>query len=308
MSMHILVVDDQAMIRQIHSKILIEAGHSLQTAENGIKALEMYRQFKENCPFDMVITDEEMPHMTGLELCEVLYKVEPGIPVIMVSSLEDVELMSKLMKMGITFFRKPIHSEDLCPYLDKVEEQVKIRKAHEQREAHHQVAEKFVVHKLLKMELNNDPNIHPAIMKYILDTCEDNGIREEVTFRIHFGLTETLINSVTHGNLEMSSTEFKKDGNFDLWDAEIKRRSQSLPYSERSVRVDVDIEIGKSVTVIIEDDGPGFDHQKILSNITPDDIYQAFGRGLVMLNNVADELAFNERGNRVTMKFLQSKD
>ena len=65
---------------------------------------------------------------------------------------------------------------------------------------------------------------------------------------------------------------------------------------------------GEQVVLTVEDQGPGFDHQKILAKITPDDIYQAFGRGLVMLNSVADKLDFNERGNKVVMTFERHED
>lgn len=309
MSMQILVVDDQPLIRSIHSKMLTDAGYKLQTAKDGKEGLEIYRKHKnENNPFDMIMTDEEMPQMTGVQMSEIIFKEEPGIPIAMISSVEDMELMERLMKMGITFFRKPLRKHDLYPFLENIEKKVKVKKESEQKEKDKNMVESFLSAKGVELMLNNDVNIHPQVMKYILDFCEENQICEEISFRIHFGLTECLINAVAHGNLEMGSKEYKKEGNFDKWEQELATRMNQEPYRDRKVRVYLWVEPPSKVVLTIEDEGKGFDYNKILAKITPDDIYQAFGRGLVMLDKVADNLNFNEKGNRITMTFLERSE
>ena len=66
----ILVVDDEAHIRHVLSLKLRNAGYEVSTAPDGEEAFEMATQE----PPDLVITDFQMPYMTGLELCHALAK------------------------------------------------------------------------------------------------------------------------------------------------------------------------------------------------------------------------------------------
>ena len=79
MAQHILVVDDEAHILQVLSIKLRNAGYEVLTAVDGEEAFEMAS--KE--PPDLVITDFQMPYMTGLELCKALREQEStaSIPV-----------------------------------------------------------------------------------------------------------------------------------------------------------------------------------------------------------------------------------
>ena len=60
----ILVVDDDQMDRMILDSLLTEAGHELVFAEEGLSALDLYREQK----FDLVVTDLVMPKLSGLRL------------------------------------------------------------------------------------------------------------------------------------------------------------------------------------------------------------------------------------------------
>ena len=84
MAHRILVVDDEAHIVQVLSLKLRNAGYDVITAADGEEALEM--ALKE--PPDLVITDFQMPFMTGLELCQAMAResATAGIPVIMLTA------------------------------------------------------------------------------------------------------------------------------------------------------------------------------------------------------------------------------
>ncbi|MHC5022335.1 MAG: response regulator [Planctomycetota bacterium] len=94
MSHRILVVDDEAHILQVLSLKLRNAGYDVVTAADGEEALEM--AVKD--PPHLVITDFQMPFMTGLELCQALAadNATAGIPVIMLTArgyaLDDADL------------------------------------------------------------------------------------------------------------------------------------------------------------------------------------------------------------------------
>jgi DNA-binding response OmpR family regulator len=90
----ILVVDDEAHIVQVVSLKLRNAGYDVLTAVDGEEAFEIARR---SLP-DLVITDFQMPYMTGLDLCRSLAEYEPTsrIPVLMLTArgyaLEDSDI------------------------------------------------------------------------------------------------------------------------------------------------------------------------------------------------------------------------
>lgn len=77
----LLVVDDDAAIREVAAAMLAEEGYRVMTAEDGVEALELVAV----SPPDLVITDLRMPRMSGYELLKVLRAQFPRLPVIAIS-------------------------------------------------------------------------------------------------------------------------------------------------------------------------------------------------------------------------------
>ncbi|MHC4715663.1 MAG: response regulator [Planctomycetota bacterium] len=84
MSKKILVADDEAHIRHIVSMKLSNAGYEVVTAEDGEEALELAQA---ETP-ELIITDYQMPYLTGLEMCRKLRdaKVAGEVPVLMLTA------------------------------------------------------------------------------------------------------------------------------------------------------------------------------------------------------------------------------
>jgi two-component system, OmpR family, alkaline phosphatase synthesis response regulator PhoP len=84
MTHRILVVDDEAHIVQVLSLKLRNAGYDVMTAVDGEEGLEIATKQKP----DLIITDFQMPYMTGLELCKALSgnAATAGIPVLMLTA------------------------------------------------------------------------------------------------------------------------------------------------------------------------------------------------------------------------------
>lgn len=78
----VLYVDDDALQQRISGKVLQELGCDVVQAKDGREAWDLFQQK----PFDFVITDNEMPHLTGLELIGRLRMHGMHIPVILASS------------------------------------------------------------------------------------------------------------------------------------------------------------------------------------------------------------------------------
>ena len=105
----ILVVDDDAKIREVISRCLETDGHDVITAENGEKAIKMATKgWKQP---SLVILDVNMPGMNGLEVLQKLkdHRKTCMIPVLMLTALHDDEIMHAAMgNYALQFLTKPI--------------------------------------------------------------------------------------------------------------------------------------------------------------------------------------------------------
>jgi two-component system NtrC family response regulator len=105
LSASILVVDDDPNSLFGICQILKDEGYQVVPAGNGKDALE---KLKAN-GINMVITDEKMPELTGMELLSEIKKMDPGIPVIMITAYGSVSMAVDALKKGaFYFFEKPI--------------------------------------------------------------------------------------------------------------------------------------------------------------------------------------------------------
>ena len=83
----ILIVDDNAMIRQIYRQILSRANYNVLEASDGQKALDVFNDSSSNVEF--VITDLEMPNMDGLGLAQSLRKLSSTLPILLVTANDE---------------------------------------------------------------------------------------------------------------------------------------------------------------------------------------------------------------------------
>ena len=106
-SAKILVVDDEEYIRQLLALGLSKFGHTVLTAEDGVKALEWLASNE----VDIVITDIDMPRMSGKELCQAIEKQFPErtFPIVVLTSRTELEHRNWTRDIGnLTFMEKPV--------------------------------------------------------------------------------------------------------------------------------------------------------------------------------------------------------
>lgn len=106
----ILIVDDEEIVRDFISEVLIRMGYAPLTADCGERALE-YLQAGE---FDIVITDFKMPGINGLEVLKKTAELWPDCRVIMITAFGTIEHAVSAMKMGAhDYITKPISPDHL---------------------------------------------------------------------------------------------------------------------------------------------------------------------------------------------------
>lgn len=102
----ILIIEDEATIRRVLSKILSEENDSylVEEAEDGLKGLEKIK----NDDYDLVLCDIKMPKMDGVEVLEAVKKIKPEIPMVMISGHGDLETAVNTMRLGaFDYISKP---------------------------------------------------------------------------------------------------------------------------------------------------------------------------------------------------------
>jgi DNA-binding NtrC family response regulator len=109
--MKILVVDDEAPLREVLQKGLTQRGdYYVEVAQNGPEAIEKI----EREVFDLVMTDLKMPEMDGLELLKTIKGTRPEVMVIMMTAFGSIETAIEAMKMGADdYIIKPIDFNEL---------------------------------------------------------------------------------------------------------------------------------------------------------------------------------------------------
>ncbi len=107
----ILVVDDELDLGEIIGEQLQSYGYRATVLANSREALELFEQ-KPN-DFALLITDQTMPEITGIELVRALRQVCPDMPAILNTGFSDDVDADGAVKMGVRYLEKPVDTESL---------------------------------------------------------------------------------------------------------------------------------------------------------------------------------------------------
>jgi DNA-binding NtrC family response regulator len=120
---HILVVDDEPVQREMVGGFLKKQGFNVSSAESGEKALELFRQES----FDLVLTDQKMANMSGLDLLQAVHAINPETPVILITAFGTIETAVAALKQGaIDFLTKPLNLDELLYRIRQVSDRYRI--------------------------------------------------------------------------------------------------------------------------------------------------------------------------------------
>jgi len=115
----VLLVDDEEPVRETTEAMLEVLGYNVETAPNGIEALEIYNKKKD--VIDVVLLDMSMPKMSGKETLIKLLEINPSIKVIISSEYDIDGPVKELLEIGATTaFQKPFRMQELKKLLSDV--------------------------------------------------------------------------------------------------------------------------------------------------------------------------------------------
>ncbi|QKQ76184.1 response regulator [Nostoc sp. TCL240-02] len=115
----ILVVDDEAAIRDVTKTSLESHNYKAMTASDGIEAIALYAEHRDE--ISLVLTDMVMPSMDGITTIRTLRKINPDVKIIAVSGLTSTDKVNTAYDMGIkAFLSKPYTASQLLQIISTV--------------------------------------------------------------------------------------------------------------------------------------------------------------------------------------------
>jgi DNA-binding response OmpR family regulator len=112
----LLWADDEMELLRPHLLFLEKKGYEVVTVTNGIDAIEECRQRT----FDLVLLDEMMPGLTGLETLQRIKELQPTVPVVMVTKSEEENIMNQAVGQNIAdYLIKPVNPNQILLTLKK---------------------------------------------------------------------------------------------------------------------------------------------------------------------------------------------
>jgi len=114
----ILAVDDDMSLLTFINDFLSRYNYSVTTCADAFKAIEMIKSDADG--FDLIITDQTMPGMTGMELIRQLRKLKNNMPVILCSGYDDVIDKDEIKDHDVSFYlQKPVDNAQLLKCIEQ---------------------------------------------------------------------------------------------------------------------------------------------------------------------------------------------
>lgn len=110
LSARVLLVDDQPELRRLFARTLTKKGHDVVAAASAAAAIDLLRDGE----FDLVISDVQMPDISGVELLRRIHERDPDLPVLLLSGMPDLETAMQAVQHGaFEYLTKPVSFEKL---------------------------------------------------------------------------------------------------------------------------------------------------------------------------------------------------
>jgi len=282
----ILIVDDNPDVVFLVRTTLEAEGYHCLTASDGLEAQALIEKMKEQ--ITVILLDWKMPKMSGIELLRWI-KSQPelkDIPVVMQTVLDKPEEIKEGIDAGAFYYLTKLTDPKLLLSIVKAA----VSDFHQKKAL------------LDKIKVGENPFALLVEGNFRFRTLADGeylalGIAnvcaapEEVV-----AISELINNAVEHGNLGITYDAKTKYIEEDTFYAEIERRLALPKYARKYVEVRVK-KSKDEMTVLITDQGPGFDFKKYLV-LDESRVFDTHGRGIALANGLRD-LQYLGTGNQV---------
>jgi PAS domain S-box-containing protein len=126
---HVLVVDDDAVVGRLVGRVLERVGYRVTLTTAPADALELV--LRGEGPFDLLITDQTMPGMTGTQLAGRIRERHPEFPIILMTGYSELATQGSIERLGVTeLLVKPVEIEPLAATVGRVLQAARGAEAH----------------------------------------------------------------------------------------------------------------------------------------------------------------------------------
>ncbi len=292
---NILVVDDSFVDRRIVGGLLEQrSDFQVFYAEDGTDAL---RQMELQRP-DLVVTDINMPQKNGLELVRAMRIHFAGVPVILITAQGSEELAVQALEHGAaSYVPKVALREHLIDTIDNVLAIAGAKQSYERLVGSIRRTE-------FELTLENDSALFDPFIELFQQIVHGIGLCDDTDrYRVGMALKEALSNAMYRGNLEIGYDQMQAcDEDLDAGEElSVVRERLAIPrYASRRIHVQVRINPEQAIFVI-RDEGAGFDTSQVPVKGDLGALDEQGGRGIVLMQAFMDDIAYNAKGNEVTL-------
>ncbi|MBE0495463.1 MAG: response regulator transcription factor [Campylobacterales bacterium] len=125
--MKILLLEDDILLNGAISTYLTSVGHAMTSVRDGNVCLALLE--KES--FDLLVFDINVPNIDGLSILETLHAQKKNTPVIFISTLIDIEDISKAFELGcFDYLKKPFHLKELNLRINRISQAIQTQRKH----------------------------------------------------------------------------------------------------------------------------------------------------------------------------------
>ena len=171
---HILWADDEIDLLRPHILFLESRGYRVSSATNGADAVERVRRER----FEVVLLDEQMPGMGGLEALAAIKRIAPDLPVVIVTKSEEEDLMEQALGDQISdYLTKPVNPSQILLTIKRLLESSRLLN----EKASQQYLQSFgQISSMLAAPLSHSEwvDLYLRLIAYDLSLGDDNGVRQ----------------------------------------------------------------------------------------------------------------------------------
>ena len=277
---------DRALVSGLISKRIESQIFEACNGREGLSRIETDRP-------EIVLTDLQMPEMDGLELVTAIKDRFPNVPVVLMTAQGSEEIAAQALQRGAASY---VPKRRLADDLVRTNERVIATSREERR---HSVLMHHLTQTDTSFSLQNDPELLQRLVSHLLDLLRCLPLGDETErLRVGIALGEALNNAFYHGNLQISATGGSRDRK--QYELLAQQRMLESPFCDRKIHVDFQI-CPEQARFVIRDEGPGFDVSQWQSGQQVAASQQSYGRGIVLMRSIMDEVTFNDVGNEVTL-------
>lgn len=115
----ILIVDDEKAVAGFLSELLEKRGYKVQVETDSNQALSTY--LRSPSSYRLIITDQTMPGMTGMELAQAVLNQDPNVPIILCTGYSDTLNQQQALNLGIKkFMTKPMQLGEIMSSVENL--------------------------------------------------------------------------------------------------------------------------------------------------------------------------------------------